>query len=71
MEWFDTTAIQSSTKESGNIVGKMIADIKSLLIDLELLTFSRGRQGASVMVAWTTEWRDTEMWSDSLNSMET
>lgn len=46
-----TTAIQSSTKESGNIVGRIIADIKSLLIDLEILTFSRGRQGASVMVA--------------------
>ncbi|WP_375541447.1 MULTISPECIES: phage tail tape measure protein [Bacillus subtilis group] len=46
-----TTAIGSTTRESGNIVGKMIADIKSLLIDLEILTFSRGRQGASVMAA--------------------
>lgn len=51
MEETDTTAIQSATKESGNIVGKMVADVKSLLIDLELLTLSRGQQGASVMVA--------------------
>lgn len=46
-----TTAIASTTRESGNIVGKMIADVKSLLIDLELLTLSRGKQGASVKVA--------------------
>ncbi|WP_145614420.1 MULTISPECIES: phage tail tape measure protein [Bacillales] len=46
-----TAAIGSTTRESGNIVGKVIADVKSLLIDLELLTFSRGRQGASVMAA--------------------
>ncbi|MED1123301.1 phage tail tape measure protein [Bacillus atrophaeus] len=46
-----TTAIASTTRESGNIVGKAIADFKSLLIDLELLTLSRGQQGASVMVA--------------------
>ncbi len=46
-----TTAIASTTRESGNIVGKAIADFKSLLIDLELLTLSRGQQGASVMAA--------------------
>ncbi|WP_238548715.1 phage tail tape measure protein [Bacillus sonorensis] len=46
-----TTAVASTTRESGNIVGKVIADVKSLLIDLKLLTLSRGRQGASVMVA--------------------
>nr|WP_303984660.1 phage tail tape measure protein [Niallia circulans] len=47
-----TTAIASTTRESGNIVGKCrIADIKSLLIDLEPLTFRRGRQGASVIAA--------------------
>lgn len=46
-----TTAIASTTRESGNIVGKMIADVKSLLIDLELLTLSRGKQGASVKAA--------------------
>lgn len=46
-----TAAIGSTTRESGNIVGKRIADFKSLLIDLELLTYRRGQQGASVMAA--------------------
>ncbi|WP_182103208.1 phage tail tape measure protein [Niallia taxi] len=47
-----STAIASSTRESGNVVGRhKIADIKSLLIDLEPLTYSRGRQGASVKAA--------------------
>nr|WP_265463712.1 phage tail tape measure protein [Bacillus velezensis] len=46
-----TTAIGSTTRESGNIVGKVIADFKSLLIDLELLTLRRGQQGASVIAA--------------------
>lgn len=34
-----------------NTIGKRIADLKSLLIDLEPLTFSRGQQGARVMPA--------------------
>lgn len=46
-----TTAIGSATRESGNIIGKLVADVKSSLIDLESLTLRRGRQGASVMAA--------------------
>ncbi|SNZ09923.1 phage tail tape measure protein, TP901 family, core region [Terribacillus aidingensis] len=46
-----TTAIGASTRESGNIIGKLVADVKSSLIDLEPLTLRRGRQGASVMAA--------------------
>lgn len=46
------TAIGEVTRESGSVIGKIVADVKSLLIDLEPLTNnSRGQQGASVMVA--------------------
>ncbi len=33
-------SIGSTTRESGNIIGKLIADVKSLLMDLELLTYN-------------------------------
>jgi hypothetical protein len=46
-----TVSIGETTRESGNIIGKVIADVKFSLIDLESLTFSRGRQGARVKPA--------------------
>jgi hypothetical protein len=46
-----TTAIGQVTRESGKIIGKVVADVKLLLIDLESLTLRRGRQGARVMPA--------------------
>jgi TP901 family phage tail tape measure protein len=46
------TAIGAVTMESGRLIGKRVADVKSFLIDLELLaSYEEGQQGASVKVA--------------------